>query len=61
MMIFNRWGETVFESYDASIGWKGDFGSQGLTQDGTYVWRIEFGDVNNDRRYSHQGHVSILK
>ncbi len=61
MMIFNRWGEIVFETYDASIGWQGDYGNRGLTNDGTYIWRIEFGDLNNDRRYYHEGHVTILK
>ena len=41
-MVFNRWGEVVWESFDASAGWNGYYGGNGLVQDGTYVWKIDF-------------------
>ncbi|MCH2234540.1 MAG: PKD domain-containing protein [Crocinitomicaceae bacterium] len=61
LMIFNRWGEVVFESYDASIGWDGTYGDQGLVQDGVYVWKIDFKETMSDKRHIHTGHVTVLK
>jgi gliding motility-associated-like protein len=38
LMIFDRWGEVVFESYNAEIGWNGKYGASGeLVEDGVYV------------------------
>jgi gliding motility-associated-like protein len=59
--IFNRWGELVFESYDASKGWNGTYGNKGIVQDGVYVWKIEFGDINSDKKNYYAGHVTVLK
>ena len=43
MLIFNRWGEIVFETYDVNIGWDGSYGDKGLdVQDGTYIYKISF-------------------
>ncbi|MBN4073193.1 PKD domain-containing protein, partial [Crocinitomix catalasitica] len=48
LSIFNRWGELLFESYNAEYGWDGTYGSQGLSQDGVYVWQIEFAETMSD-------------
>ena len=61
LSIFNRWGELVFESYDASIGWDGTYSNEGLAQDGVYVWRIDFKETMSDKQHRHTGHVTILK
>ena len=62
MLIFNRWGEVIFETNDATVGWDGTYLSgQGLVQDGTYTWRIEFKQTKNDKRLMKTGHVSILR
>ena len=60
LTILNRWGEVIFESYNAAKGWDGTYGGT-LVQDGVYVWKIEFGDINNDEKYYHTGHVTVLK
>jgi len=59
--IFNRWGEIIFESYNVAFGWDGTYAENGLVQDGVYIWKISFGDVNNDKRHYVIGHVSVLK
>ena len=59
--VFNRWGEVMFESYNSAVGWEGTYGTQGLVEDGVYVWRIEFGDNRSDKRHKHHGHVTVLK
>ena len=40
MMIFNRWGELVFESFDIDIGWDGYYRDK-LSQSDAYAWKIE--------------------
>jgi gliding motility-associated-like protein len=61
MLIFNRWGEVVFETNDANIGWNGTYSNFGLVKDGTYIWTIEFQETMSDKRHYHQGHVNILR
>lgn len=60
LLIFNRWGEIIFESHDASIGWDGTFGGK-MVQDGTYSWKIEFKTTNSDERKVVVGHVNMMR
>ena len=62
LLIFNRWGQVVFESHDALIGWDGTMGTEGgIAQDGTYTWKIEFKIKDNSERKMLVGHVNLLK
>jgi gliding motility-associated-like protein len=64
LRIFNRWGEVVFESNDASIGWDGGYGmgsNYRMMQDGVYTWKIEFTVLQTDERIMKVGHVSLLR
>jgi gliding motility-associated-like protein len=61
LTIFNRWGEVIFESFNAQKGWNGHYGDGGLVQDGVYIWQIEFKESMSDRRHTHRGHVTVLK
>ena len=62
LYIFNRWGELVFESNDATIGWSGLYGKDGaLVQEGSYTWKIDFKLKQNDARKVEVGSVNILK
>ncbi len=63
LLIFNRWGEVVFESNDASVGWNGTYGagSDRIVKEGTYVWKIDFKETMSDQRHTHTGHVNVLK
>lgn len=60
LVIFNRWGEKVFESNNATIGWDGTYGGK-LCQYGTYVWEIELKTLMSDERKSFVGHVNLLR
>ena len=60
MLIFNRWGETIFESKDAKVGWDGTYDEK-IVVDGTYVWTIRLKDIENDKKYTYTGHVNVLK
>ena len=39
LLIYNRWGEVIFESLNASVGWDGTFNGD-IVQGGTYTWKI---------------------
>jgi len=62
LMIFNRWGEIIFESHDARYGWDGTYSDdEELCTDGVYVWKISFAETMTDKRHDITGHVSLLK
>ncbi|MFK7783689.1 MAG: gliding motility-associated C-terminal domain-containing protein [Crocinitomicaceae bacterium] len=60
LKIFNRWGEVIWESNDATVGWDGTYNGK-LVQVGTYAWKIEFKTSNSDERKMINGHVNVLK
>ena len=61
LLIFNRWGEVIFESHDSNFGWDGSYASQPIVQDGTYTWKIIFKTNANDERKAIHGHVNVLR
>jgi gliding motility-associated-like protein len=64
LMIFNRWGELIFESYNNLIGWDGTYGKNkefGLCPDGTYTYVIEFKISKNDSRRNINGSLSLIR
>jgi len=62
MLIFNRWGELIFESHNSEVGWDGSYGSEGRTvQDGMYTWKITYENPETDERKILIGHVSLIR
>lgn len=59
-IIFNRWGDIIFESRDPNIGWDGEHNGLRKSQDGVYTWVVYYKDVA-DRKYKKEGHVSVLR
>lgn len=60
LVIYNRWGEVVWESRDVSVGWDGTYGGRPV-QDGTYTWFIKCADLTNDEKYEFQGHLNVIR
>lgn len=60
LLIYNRWGEVLFESNNHNVGWDGTYGGR-IVEEGTYVYKIEFGIESNDERQVVTGHVTLLK
>ena len=60
MQIFNRWGELIFTSNDITNGWDGTYKGK-PTQDGTFVWKIQFKMEHNDEKKEYLGHLNLLR
>lgn len=60
LMIYNRWGETLFESHDPNFGWDGTYQGN-ICQDGVYTWVISFKAKENSDAYRQYGTVTLIK
>jgi gliding motility-associated-like protein len=58
-MVFNRWGEKVFETADINVGWDGTFKGEPLNT-GVFVFRLE-GKTWNGQAYSLKGNVTLMR
>lgn len=61
LLVFNRWGQLIFETSDINNGWDGTFNGEHCQQD-AYVWKIELqntAEFNLIRKYT--GHVNLLR
>src|SRR5690554_1221653 len=62
MVIFNRWGERIFETNEVHFGWNGrDIRTGQEAIPGTYIWKIEFRESTTDKRHIENGHVNLLR
>lgn len=61
MLIFDRWGNQIFESNDLYKGWDGKVNNKPeLAQQDVYVWKIDCTDVFN-KTHQYIGHVTLVK
>ena len=59
LMIFDRWGELIFETDDITKGWDGNF--KGIpVQQGVYVWKVNY-RTKKDGDQFRIGHVSVVR
>ncbi|MBK7667883.1 MAG: gliding motility-associated C-terminal domain-containing protein [Sphingobacteriaceae bacterium] len=65
MMIYDRWGEKLFETNDIEKGWDGTKQSKhdvkyGVLADGSYTWQIKLTNVFGEAK-EFTGHVILMK
>jgi gliding motility-associated-like protein len=60
MTVLNRWGEIVWVSNNAAIGWDGTYNGKPC-QEGVYTWIVEYGVLENDKRVVKHGHLTLIK
>ncbi len=60
LLIFNRWGETVFESHDTNTGWDGSYSGE-LVAEGAYTWNITVKQFHSDAFETFSGHVTLIR
>ncbi|MEY4288988.1 MAG: hypothetical protein RLZZ30_1076 [Bacteroidota bacterium] len=62
MYIYNRWGETIFESNDPAFGWDGSYGMEGRDAEvGVYTYQIFIKIPNFDERKMIVGKVNLIR
>lgn len=59
-MVFDRWGEKIFETHDMYQGWDGYFKGRLCTND-VYVYRIVFNDDVLDNPHEYIGSVTLVR
>ena len=59
ILIFNRWGELIFESTNINQSWNGNYKGR-MAQVDTYVWKIVYSDVNTKNK-EIIGHVNLIR
>lgn len=62
-LIFDRWGELIFQSVDPDFAWTGQLDSGEMVQDGTYFWKMRYANeyTREIRVKEFSGHVNVLK
>jgi gliding motility-associated-like protein len=59
-LIYNRWGELVFESNNPAIGWDGTYGNKLLSNE-TYSWKLQFKEKMTEKEHYLTGHVNLIR
>jgi len=49
LLIYNRWGNLVFQTSDYSVGWNGNDSQGGTCPEGVYIYRIEYTNSKNEK------------
>lgn len=62
MLIYNRWGEVVFETQNLEVGWDGSYGDLGRdAQPGVYTYKIDIKVPDIDKVMVFTGHVTLVR
>lgn len=59
LLVFNRWGEIIFESNSQEKGWDGKMKNSNFAPTGVYNWVIQYIDFRGER-HKQQGSVTLL-
>jgi gliding motility-associated-like protein len=60
LTVFNRWGQIVFETFDYSKGWDGNFKGQAQPVQ-TFAWYCELKRRTNEKTITIRGLVTLVK
>lgn len=59
-MVFNRWGQLIFETQHTNVGWDGTYKGE-MSKTDTYVWKIEAVGSHSGNNQTLIGHVNLLR
>jgi gliding motility-associated-like protein len=60
LLIFNRWGEIVWETHDVNSGWDGTYNGQ-IIKEGTYSWVARVKDTYSDSKKTFNGAINLIR
>ncbi|MCB0762066.1 MAG: PKD domain-containing protein [Flavobacteriales bacterium] len=62
LIIFDRWGEKVFETRDMNVPWLGQVNNgKHYANEGIYEWRLVVYSLSTTERYILQGTVNVIR
>ena len=59
-VIYNRWGQIIWESFNANMGWDGTYDNKPC-QDGTYTWKLRFKVPKTDEIKEFYGSFTLIR
>lgn len=59
LLIFNRWGELIFESHHFAEGWNGEYNGV-ICPDGNYLYAVHLRYANKSEPEIIHGHVTLI-
>lgn len=60
ILIFNRWGEQVWESHNPAEGWDGTYQGE-ILKEGAYVFVARVKDLYSDAYKTFKGHITLIR
>jgi gliding motility-associated-like protein len=60
-LIYDRWGELIWENHNHLVGWDGKRMNGKPMQEGVYTWKILIKSPYRDERKAFTGHVTLLR
>jgi gliding motility-associated-like protein len=57
-MVYNRWGQMIFQTSDPGEGWNGTYNGS-FVEAGVYVWLIRYRNAMNQVRFQ-KGNVTVI-
>ena len=60
LVIYDRWGEKVFESYDKEHGWDGKVKERKIAENGIYTWMVIYQDLKGIE-HKETGAVTLIR
>lgn len=59
LMIFDRWGEKVFETEDPTVGWDGTFRGTEM-ENAVFVYTVK-AEMNSGTTYDQKGNITLIR
>ncbi|MBL7932091.1 MAG: gliding motility-associated C-terminal domain-containing protein, partial [Bacteroidia bacterium] len=59
MLVFDRWGDEIFQTTDLSEGWNGYYKNEACKQD-SYVWKIKLTTFGGEEK-EYTGNVLLIR
>jgi len=59
-MIFDRWGEKLFETDELNEGWDGTYKGNPVAS-GIYVWKVKAKELYRNVNTEHSGHLNLMR
>jgi gliding motility-associated-like protein len=60
LIVFNRWGEVVFETEDANSGWDGTYKGEKITSTDVYVYLVKAQGIHEEEIPARHGSVTLV-